>query len=91
MDLNAVLLNYGSILEAGQSEFIWNPDGTVSVKRLYADSNKVDLIYTKTFFWNVDGTLDHWILTVMTTGETIRKNFTWNMDGTLNSAVTVVA
>lgn len=91
MDLNAVLLNYGSLLEAGQSDFVWNIDGTLQSKRLYADSAKTELIYVKNFTWNLDGTLNHWVLNVVTTSENITKTFTWNLDGTLNSAITVAA
>lgn len=91
MDLNAVLLNYGSLLEAGQSEFMWNSDGSLAIKRLYTDPAKTELIYTKHFWWNTDGTLNHWVLTVVTTAETITKTFAWNLDGTLAGAVTVAA
>ena len=65
--------------------------GTLASKRLYADPAKTQWIYAKDFTWNVDGTLNHWILTVITTSEAIRKNFTWNPDGTLKEAVTVVS
>ncbi len=91
MDLNAVLLNYGSVLEAGQSEFVWNDDGTLGQKNLYADPAMIEPIYTKVFTWNGDGTLSNWILTVVSTGETIQKLFTWNADGTLAGCVTVTA
>jgi hypothetical protein len=91
VDLNAILLNYGSILEAGQSEFVWNPDGTLQSKRLYADPARTELIYTKNFFWNLDGTLNRWVLVVITTSEQITKSFVWNLDGTLNSALVTTA
>ena len=91
MDLNAVLLNYGSVLEAGKSEFVWNPDGTLAVKRLYADLAQTQEIYTKTFTWNLDGNLHHWTLVVVTTGESITKTFTWNLDGSLAGAEVVAS
>jgi hypothetical protein len=90
VDLNAVLLNYGALLEAGRSKFIWNPDGTVQSKRLYADQAKTELVYIKDFFWNPDGTLYQWVLTVVTTSEVITKTFAWNPDGTLNEGGTVM-
>ena len=90
MDLNAVLLNYGSLLEAGRSKFIWNTDGTVQRKYLYADPAKTELIYTKDYTWNPDGTLYQWVLTVVTTSEQITKTFAWNPDGTLDEGGTVL-
>ena len=86
MNLNAILLNYGSVLEAGRTRFVWNPDGTLQTKYLYADQSKTEMVYENHFTWNPDGSLQKWRMVVTTTGEEITKLFAWNANGSLNEA-----
>lgn len=83
MDIAGVNLIFGDQIPAGHSQFIWNADGSLQRKRVYADASYNHLIYTKDFTWNPDGTLNQWVLTIATTGETVTKNFGWASNGFL--------
>lgn len=88
MDHIGVYRVHGRFEEYGNSEFEWDSEGRVVVKRLYADDDKDDLIYERRFFWNEDGSLNRWEMVMTTTGEKIIKRFNWNSDATIQRAVT---
>ena len=81
MDNLGVHRIFGRFEESGHATFQWDASGQLILKELYSDPQKNNLIYKKAFTWNLDGSLSHWILTVITTGEQIRKNFNFNAQG----------